>query len=74
LAYKFGNEIIVIFGTEGMQGLVLSGHKRGSRDDRGQWQALLGSSRGQPPDRRQPGVVLAFVKDKALGGAEEARP
>jgi len=40
--------------------------------DRGQWQAPLGSSRGQPPDRRQPAAVLASVKDKAFGGAEEA--
>jgi hypothetical protein len=32
--------------------------------DRGQWQAPLGSSRGQPPDRRQPAAVLASVKDK----------
>src|SRR5271169_5603842 len=36
--------------------------------ERGQWQAPLGSSRGQPPDRRQPAAVLASVKD----GAEEA--
>ena len=41
-------------------------------NDRGQWQAPLGSSRGQPPDRRQLAVVLASVKDKAFGGAEEA--
>src|SRR5208282_1110323 len=40
-------------------------YKRGSRIDRGQWQAPLGSSRGQPPDRRQPAAVLAS------GGAEE---
>jgi hypothetical protein len=32
--------------------------------DRGQWQAPLGSSRGQPPDRRQLAAVLASVKDK----------
>jgi len=40
-------------------------YKRGSRIDRGQWQAPLGSSRGQPPDRRQPAAVIAS------GGAEE---
>src|SRR6476660_3169522 len=40
-------------------------YKRGSRAiARGQWQAPLGSSRGQPPDRRQPAAVLASVKDK----------
>jgi hypothetical protein len=39
---------------------------------RGQWQAPLGSSRGRPPDHGQPAAVLASVKDKAFGGAEEA--
>ena len=29
--------------------------------NRGQRQAPLGSSRGEPPDRRQPAVVLASV-------------
>src|ERR1700688_4263683 len=42
--------------------------------DRGQWQAPLGSSRGQPPHRRQPAAVLASVKDKPFGRAEEAAP
>src|SRR6266576_3093604 len=39
---------------------------------RGQWQAPLGSSRGRPPDHGQPAAVLASVKDKPFGGAEEA--
>jgi hypothetical protein len=48
-------------------------YKRGSRAiARGQWQAPLGSSRGKPPDHGQPAVVLALVKDKPFGGAEEA--
>src|SRR5271168_1486650 len=32
--------------------------------ERGQWQAPLGSSHGQPPNRRQPAAVLASVKDE----------
>src|SRR5262244_1022449 len=48
-------------------------YKRGSRAiARGQWQALLGSSRGKPPDHGQPAAVLALVKGKPFGGAEEA--
>ena len=48
-------------------------YKRGSRAiARGQWQAPLGSSRGKPPDHGQPAAVLALVKDKPFGGAEEA--
>src|SRR5215471_3457369 len=34
--------------------------------------ALLGSSRGKPPDHGQPAAVLALVKGKPFGGAEEA--
>jgi hypothetical protein len=40
--------------------------------DRGQWQAPLGSSRGQPPIAAEPAAVLASVNDKRFGGAEEA--
>jgi len=48
-------------------------YKRGSRAiARGQWQAPLGSSRGKSPDHGQPAAVLALVKDKPFGGAEEA--
>jgi hypothetical protein len=48
-------------------------YKRGSRAiARDQWQAPLGSSHGKPPDHRQPAAVLASVKDKPFGGAEEA--
>jgi hypothetical protein len=48
-------------------------YKRGSRAiARGQWQAPLGSSRGKPPDHGQPAAVLALVKGKPFGGAEEA--
>ena len=36
------------------------------------WQAPLGSSRGKPPDHGQFAAVLALVKDKPFGGAEEA--
>jgi hypothetical protein len=39
---------------------------------RGQWQAPLGSSPGKPPDPERFAAVLALVKDKAFGGAEEA--
>src|SRR5271168_1077347 len=39
---------------------------------RGQWQAPLGSSRGQPPDRRQPAVARSGGQGRAFGGAEEA--
>src|ERR1700676_5057932 len=39
--------------------------------DRGQWQAPLGSSHGQPPDHRQPAAVLVR-QGQAFGGAEEA--
>src|SRR5580693_3868891 len=42
--------------------------------DRGQWQAPLGSSRGQPPDRRQPAAVLAAVKDKPSAALKKRRP
>src|ERR1700726_5001441 len=41
--------------------------------DRGQWQAPLGSSRGQPPDRRQPAAVLASVKEKPSAGPKKRR-
>jgi hypothetical protein len=48
-------------------------YKRGSRAiARGQWQAPLGSSRGEPADHGQPAAVLALVK--AFGGAEKAPP
>jgi hypothetical protein len=48
-------------------------YKRGSRAiARGQWQAPLGSSRGKPPDHGQPAAVLALMKGKPFGGAEEA--
>src|ERR1700738_688998 len=40
--------------------------------DRGQWQAPLGSSHGQPPDRRQPAAVLASGKDKPSAALKEA--
>ena len=40
--------------------------------NRGQWQAPLGSSPGKPPDPERFAAVLALVKDKAFGGAEEA--
>ena len=39
-----------------------------------QWQAPLGSSRGQPPDRRQPAAVLASVKDKPSAALKKRRP
>src|SRR5436190_23344049 len=39
---------------------------------RGQWQAPLGSSCGNQPNHGQPAAVLASVKDKPFGGAEEA--
>jgi hypothetical protein len=42
--------------------------------DRGQWQAPLGSSRGQPPDHRQPVAVLASVKDKPSAALKKRRP
>ena len=45
-----------------------------ARIDRGQWQAPLGSSRGQPPDRRQPAAVLASVKDKPSAALKKRRP
>src|SRR5664279_4216378 len=41
--------------------------------DRGQWQAPLGSSRCQPPDRRQPAAVLASVKDKPSAALKKRR-
>jgi len=48
-------------------------YKRGSRAiARGQWQAPLGSSRGKSPDHGQPAAVLALVRGKPFGGAEEA--
>ena len=42
--------------------------------DRGQWQAPLGSSRGQPSDRRQPAAVLASIKDKPSAALKKRRP
>ncbi len=42
--------------------------------DRGQWQASLGSSRRQPPDRRQPAAVLASVKDKPSAALKKRHP
>jgi hypothetical protein len=42
--------------------------------DRGQWQAPLGSSHGQPPDRRQPAAVLASVKDKPSAALKKRCP
>ena len=50
-------------------------YKRGSRAiARGQWQAPLGSSRGQPPDRRQHPAVLVSVKDKPSATLKKRRP
>jgi len=37
-------------------------------------QAPLGSSHGQPPDRRQPAAVLASVKDKPSAALKKRRP
>jgi hypothetical protein len=42
--------------------------------DRGQWQAPLGLSRAQPPDRRQLAAVLASVKDKPSAALKKRRP
>ena len=43
--------------------------------NRGQWQAPLGSSRGQTtPDRRQFAAVLARVKDKPSAALKKRRP
>src|SRR5271155_1333937 len=42
--------------------------------DRGQWQAPLGLSRGQPPNRRQPAAVLASVKDEPSAALKKRRP
>src|SRR5580693_6887371 len=42
--------------------------------ERGQWQAPLGSSHGQPPDRRQPAAVLASVKDEPSAALKKRRP
>jgi hypothetical protein len=42
--------------------------------DRGQWQAPLGSSRDEPPDRRQSAGVLASVKDKPAAALKKRRP
>src|SRR5258708_20174530 len=42
--------------------------------DRGQWQAPLGSSRDQPPDRRQPAAVLASDKAKPSAPLKNHRP
>jgi hypothetical protein len=42
--------------------------------DRGQWQAPLGLSRAQPPDRRQVAAVLASVKDKPSAALKKRRP
>ena len=41
---------------------------------RGQWQAPLGSSRGEPPDHGQPAAVLALVKDKPSAALKKRRP
>ena len=50
-------------------------YKRGSRAiARGQWQAPLGSSRGNPPDHGQPAAVLALVKDKPSAALNKRRP
>ena len=50
-------------------------YKRGSRAiARGQWQAPLGSSRGEPPDHGQPAAVLALVKDKPSAALKKRRP
>src|ERR1700730_7615373 len=40
--------------------------------DRGQWQAPLGSSRGQPPDRRAACRRARVRQGQAFGGAKEA--
>ena len=40
--------------------------------DRGQWQAPLGSSRGQPPDRRRACRRAHVRQGQTFGGAEEA--
>src|ERR1700676_4349515 len=42
--------------------------------DRGQWQAPLGSSHGQPPDHRQPAPVPASLKDKPSAALKKRRP
>ena len=42
--------------------------------DHGQWQAPLGSSRGEPPDRRQRAAVLASVKDEPSAALKKRRP
>jgi hypothetical protein len=50
-------------------------YKRGSRAiARGQWQAPLGSSRGEPPDHGQSAAVLALVKDKPSAALKKRRP
>jgi hypothetical protein len=48
-------------------------YKRGSRAiARGQWQAPLGSSRGEQADHGQPAAVLALVKDKPSAALKSA--
>jgi len=50
-------------------------YKRGSRAiARGQWQAPLGSSRGEQADHWQPAAVLALVKDKPSAALKKRRP
>jgi hypothetical protein len=50
-------------------------YKRGSRAiARGQWQAPLGSSRGEQADHGQPAAVLALVKDKPSAAMKKHRP
>ena len=49
--------------------------QRGSRAiARGQWQAPLGSSRGEQADHGQPAAVLALVKDKPSAALKKRRP
>ena len=42
--------------------------------DRGQWQAPLGSSRGEQADHGQPAAVLAMIKDKPSAALKKRRP
>ena len=50
-------------------------YKRGSRAiARGQWQAPLGSSRGEQADHGRPAAVLALVKDKPSAALKKRRP
>ena len=53
----------------------LTEYKRGSRAIvRGQWQAPLGSLRGNDPDHGQFAAVLARVKDKPSAALKKRRP